>query len=129
MAFQLNWLQQERILLARFDEEATTADMMEISTEYTFYLSQIRQTVHGIFDIRAVDRYPQNTALLRPQLQRIGVLNSGIVIIVGGDESVTHVFSSALAQIMPMKTTLRIVESMEDALVLLQSHDPTVEVA
>ena len=69
MSFQIDWNQNEKIVLCQVQGSITNGDLWEIGHRLTAFLDDSCSPVHVIFDLESMERFPKQLPQIRHVLQ------------------------------------------------------------
>lgn len=124
MAYEINWLQDRRVIHMRVMDELTIDDMRRFSHELVACLNQGQAPVHIIGDITGLRKFPSNITAMKNAVPHIRHPNLGWNIVVGGPYLL-----ETIAQIIARVAGVHyhVARSPEQALEFLYAQDETLE--
>jgi len=127
MAYEIDWVVQNRIVSGRFVDVVSVSEARESSNVITEYVVSGDAPVHLIADLRDMIHSPTsiqvNRQIASPYLNHP---NMGWVIIIGG-----NAFQQFMISVLKRLTSIKVKQtgSYEEALDMLKEIDPSIEQA
>lgn len=124
MAYQIDWLVQDRVIYAKVWAEQTLEEIQESNEAVLQYLNAGTPLIHIILDDSGLEKTPVNLAQLKGATQFLRHESLGWGITIGKTSGTTKFLTGMLASLFGIR--YRRCETLEEALEFLQQRDTTV---
>lgn len=126
MAYQVSWLVEKQVVLAKLYGEITIPSVVDMDVELLDHMrsGQEGRLIHLIFDVTGVDKFPVNIAQLNQVANSRHEPNMGWLMVINDNRMIKFI-GNMITQLT--QTRFRNFESVEMAIEFLKTQDSRIE--